>query len=141
MLSRKYAEWIMTPELAATILNGQLRGSDIWNDVCSFAGGWCNDARVFLAWDAMGRPDESEYMHPEYPSERDPERRRAIVANARISAMAQLVADTLIDIAKEALARDGHPASEAEAETGRGKNDCTTPGFAGEGHLIKPEGK
>ena len=104
MLPRKYAEWIIGPELAATIGNGELQGSDIWNDVCTFAGGWCNDTNVFLAWDAMGRPDESEYMDPNYDMERDPDRRRAIVANARISAMAQLVADTL----KEMLVADGY---------------------------------
>lgn len=101
MLSRKCAEWIIGPELAATIHNGGLQGSDIWDDVCTFAGGWCNDTNVFLMWDAMGRPDESEYMDPEYDMERDPERRRALVANARISAMAQLIADELISIVEE----------------------------------------
>lgn len=153
MLSRKCAEWIigpeLTPELAAVVVDGRLRGSDIWNDVCTFAGGWCNDDGVFITWDVMGRPDESEYMAPEYPSERDPERRRALVASARISAMAQLVADTLIGVVEETLVRDGwaiRPASEAEAETdphgvGWVKNGCAALGFAGEGYLIKPEEK
>ena len=124
MLSRKYAEWIigheLTPELAATIVGGGLLGSDIWDDVCTFAGGWCNDTNVFLAWDAMGRPDESEYIKPEYGMERDPERRRAIIADARISAMAQLIADELVSVVEEILVRDGwtiRPASEVEAET------------------------
>lgn len=120
MLSRKCAEWIIGPELAATIMDGGLQGSDIWDDVCTFAGGWCNDTNVFLAWDAMGRPDESKYLEPEYDTERDPERRRAIIANARISAMAQLVADTLISIVEETLARDGQtirPTSETESES------------------------
>lgn len=107
MLSRKCAEWIIGPELAAAIVDGELQGSDIWNDVCTFAGGWCNDTNVFLAWDAMGRPDESKYLEPKYNMERDPERRRAIVANARISAMAQLIADDLISVVGETLVRDG----------------------------------
>lgn len=125
MLSRKCAEWIIgpepTPELAATIMNGGLQGSDIWNDVCTFAGGWCNDTNVFLMWDAMGRPDESEYMEPNYDMERDPERRRAIVAKARISAMAQAIADDLMSVVEEILVRDVwtiRPMSEVEAETG-----------------------
>ena len=146
MLSRKYAEWIigheLTPELAATIVSGKLHGSDIWDDVCTFAGGWCNDTNVFLTWDAMGRPDESEYMEPEYDMERDPERRRAMVANARISAMAELIADTLISIVEETLVRDGWthpPASEVEAETvGWVENGCDALGFAGEGDLFAP---
>ena len=44
MLSRKCAEWItgpeLTPELAATIVDGGLQGSDVWDDVRTFAGGW-----------------------------------------------------------------------------------------------------
>lgn len=150
MLSRKCAEWIigpeLTPELAATIVNGGLQGSDIWDDVCTFAGGWCNDTNVFLTWDAMGRPDESEYLEPEYDMERDPERRRTIVANARISAMAQLIADDLISVVEEILVRDGwtiRPASEVEAETdphgvGWVEDGCDALGFAGEGYLFAP---
>lgn len=71
MLTHKCAEWIIGPELAATILDGGLQARDIRNDVCTFAGGRCNDA--------MGRPDESKYMEPEYYLER----RRATVANAQ----------------------------------------------------------
>lgn len=146
MLSRKCAEWIigpeLTPELAATIVDGELQGSDIWYDVCAFAGGWCNDANVFLAWDAMGRPDESEYMDPDYYSVRSPERRRAMIANARISAMAELIADNLISVVEEILVRDGwtiRPASEVEAETvGWVENGCDALGFAGEGYLLAP---
>ena len=146
MLSRKCAEWIigpeLTPELAATTLDGKLQGSDIWDDVCTFAGGWCNDTNVFLMWDAMSRPDESKYMAPKYDMERDPDLRRAIVANARISAMAQLVADELISVVEEILVRDGwtiRPASEVEAETvGRVENGCDALGFAGEGYLFAP---
>lgn len=150
MLSRKCAEWIigpeLTPELAATIVDGGLQGSDIWDGVCTFAGGWCNDTNVFLMWDAMGRPDESEYLGPEYGMERDPERRRAIVASARISAMAQLVADDLISVVEEILVRDGwavRPASEVEAEmdlhgVGWVEDGCGALGFVGEGYLFAP---
>ena len=150
MLSRKCAEWIigpeLTPELAATIVDGGLHGSDIRDDVCTFAGGWCNDTNVFLAWDAMGRPDESEYLEPKYVMERDPERRRAIVANARISAMAQLIADELIGVVEEILVRDGWTirlASEVEAETdphgvGWVEDGCDALGFVGKGYLLAP---
>ena len=153
MLSRKYAERIigpeLTPELAATIVNGELQGSDIWDDVCTFTGGWCNDTNVFLMWDAMGRPDESGYMEPEYDTGRDPERRRATVANARISAMAQLIADDLSSVVEEILVRDGwtiRPASEVEADTdshgvGWIKDGCDALGFAGEGYLSAPSKK
>ena len=139
MLSRKCAEWIIGPELAATIVGGELQGSDIWDDVCTFAGGWCNDTNVFLMWDAMGRPDESEYLGPEYDTERDPERRRAIVANARISAMAELIADDLISVVEDRNGWTIRPASEVEAETvGRVENGCDALGFAGEGYLFAP---
>lgn len=146
MLSRKCAEWIigpeLTPELAAAIVNGKLQGSDIWDDVCTFAGGWCNDTNVFLAWDAMGRPEISEYMEPNYDMERDPERRRAIVANARISAMAQLIADELISVVEEILVRDGwtvRHASEVDPHgVGRVEDGCDALGFTGEGYLFAP---
>lgn len=149
MLSRKYAERIIGPQLttefAAQVINGEVLGGHIWYNVCALAGGWCNDANVFLAWDAMGRPDESEYLDPDYYSVRSPERRRAMIANARISAMSELVADTLIGVVEGILVRDGwtiRPASEAEADTvGWIENGCDALGFAGEGYLIKPEGK
>lgn len=135
----------LTVEFATEVINGEVFGSTIWDDVCTLTGGWCNDAVVFLAWDKMGRPDEWDYLDPGYDLERDPARRRAMVANARISAMAQLVADTLTGVVEETLVRDGwtiRPASEAEPETvGWVKNGCTALGFAGEGYLIKAEGK
>lgn len=150
MLSRKYAEWIIGPQLttefAAQVINGEVQGEHIWYDVCTFAGGWCNDTNVFLTWDAMGRPDESKYMEPDYHSTRSPERRRAIIANARISAMAQLIADELINVVEETLIRDGwtiRPASEAETEpdphsVGWIENGCDALDFTGEGYLSAP---
>lgn len=132
----------LTVEFAADVINGEVLGGHIWYDVCTLTGGWCNDAVVFLAWDAMGRPDESEYLEPEYDMERDPARRRAMVANARISAMAQLIADDLISVVEEILVRDGwtiRPASEVEAGTvGRVEDGCDALGFAGEGYLFAP---
>lgn len=64
----------LTVEFAADIINGYVYGSQIWDDVCTLTGGWCNDANVFLAWDKMGRPDEWEYVEPDYDRERDPAR-------------------------------------------------------------------
>lgn len=109
----------LTVEFATKVINGEVFGSTIWDDICTLIGGWCNDAVVFFAWDKMGRPDEWEYLDPDYDSERDPARRRAIVANARISAMAQLVADTLTGVVEETMVRDGwtiRPASEPEGK-------------------------
>lgn len=136
----------LSVEFAADVINGNVLGVDIWNDVCTFVGGWCNDTNVFLAWDKMGRPDESEYMEHDYDLERDPERRRSIVANARISAMAQLIADDLIGVVEEILVRDGwtiRPASEVEAETdphgvGWVEYGCDALGFVGGGYLFAP---
>lgn len=64
----------LTVEFAADVINGNVFGCDIWDDVCTLTGGWCNDANVFLAWDKMGRPDEREYLEPGYDRERDPAR-------------------------------------------------------------------
>lgn len=94
-LAKKLIYRELTVEFGADVINGNVFGSEIWDEVCTLVGGWCNDANVFVAWDQMGRPDESEYLEPGYDSERDPARRRSIVANARISAMAECVADAL----------------------------------------------
>lgn len=97
----------LTVELAADVINGNVYGSDIWDDVCTLTGGWCNDANVFVAWDKMGRPDEWEYVGLDYDSERDPARRRSMVANARISAMAECVADALYTVVNEVIVNEG----------------------------------
>ena len=109
----------LTVEFAADVINGNVYGSTIWDDVCTLTGAWCNDANVFLAWDKMGRPDEWEYLPTDYVMERDPERRRAIVANARISAMAECVADALYNVVNEIVVNEGWkcvPASEIEVD-------------------------
>lgn len=110
----------LTVEFAVDVINGNVFGSDIWDDVCTLTGGWCNDANVFLAWDKMGRPDEWEYLiEREYNCERDPARRRAMVADARISAMAECVADELYTVVNETVVNDGWkcvPASEIETD-------------------------
>lgn len=106
----------LTVEFAADVINGNVFGSDIWDEVCTLTGCWCNDANVFLAWDKMGRPVEDEYLiEREYDLERDPARRRAMVANARISAMAECVADALCYVVDDIIVNDGWkciPASE-----------------------------
>lgn len=119
----KVAKAIIWPELtvefAAGVINGEVFGSTIWDDVCTLTGGWCNDAAVFLAWDKMGRPDEGEYLEPDYDTERDPARRRSMVANARISAMAEVVADALCTVVDEIIVNEGWqcvPASEIEQD-------------------------
>ena len=109
----------LTVEFAADVINGNVYGSNIWDDVCTLTGGWCNDANVFLAWDKMGRPDEWEYLEHNYDIERDPARRRAMVADARISAMAECVADELYTVVNETVVNDGWkcvPASEIETD-------------------------
>lgn len=105
----------LTVEFAADVINGNVYWVDIWDEVCTLTGGWCNDANVFVAWDKMGRPDEWEYLDPDYDMERDPDRRRAMVANARISAMAECVSDALYTVVNETVVNDGWkcvPASE-----------------------------
>lgn len=97
----------LTAELAADVINGNVYGGDIRDEVCTLTGGWCNDANVFVAWDKMGRPDEWEYVEPDYDSERDPASRRAMVANARISAMAECVADALYTVVNEIIVNEG----------------------------------
>ena len=110
----------LTVEFAADVINGNVFGYDIWDEVCTLTGGWCNDANVFVAWDKMGRPDEWEYVEPDYDTERDPDRRRAIIANARISAMAECVADALYSVVNEIIVNNGWkcvPADQIEADT------------------------
>jgi hypothetical protein len=139
----------LTVEFAADVINGNVYGSEIWDEVCTMTGGWCNDANVFVAWDKMGRPDEWEYLEPDYDIERDPARRRAMVANARISAMAECVADALGYVVDEIIVSESwtvRPANEIEAETdmhgigwleyGCGALDCYV-----ESYLFKPSGK
>lgn len=109
----------LTPEFAADVINGNVFGSEIWDEVCTLTGGWCNDANVFVAWDKMGRPDEWEYLSPEYDTERDPDRRRSMVANARIWAMAACVADALYTVVNETVVNECWqcvPASEIETD-------------------------
>ena len=136
----------LSVEFAADVINGNVLGVDIWDDVCTLVGGWCNDNMVFLAWDAMGRPDESEYMEPDYYLEHDPDRRRAIVANARISAMADVVADALCAVVDEIILNEGWkciPTMECEGAAGVGclEDGCDSLGVYTESYLVKPDGK
>ena len=137
----------LTVEFAAKVINGEVFGSTIWDDVCTITGGWCNDAAVFLAWDKMGRPDEWDYLPGDYDLERDPARRRAMVANARISAMAEVVADALYTVVDEIIMNEGWkciPATEIETDMhgiGWLEDGCDVLGVYTESYLIKPNGK
>lgn len=137
----------LTVEFAAEVINGNVFGSTIWGDVCTLTGGWCNDANVFLAWDKMGRPDEWEYLDPDYDLERDPECRRAMVANARISAMAECVADVLYTVVNETVINDGWycvPVEDVKQDmhgVGWLEEGCDALGVYTESYLFKPNGK
>lgn len=134
----------LTVEFAAEVINGWLTGSDIWDDVCTLTGGWCNDANVFLAWDKMGRPDEREYLPTDYDMERDPAHRRAMVANARISAMAECVANELGYVVDEIIENEGWeciPDLDVKQDmhgVGWLEDGCDVLGFQGEDYLVKP---
>lgn len=137
----------LTVEFAADIINGNVYGSDIWDDVCTLTGGWCNDANVFLAWDKMGRPDEWEYLDYDYYLERDQDRRRAMVANARISAMAECVADALYTVVNGTIVNDGWkcvPATDVKQDMhgiGWLEDGCDALDCYVESYLFKPNGK
>lgn len=109
----------LTVEFAADVINGNVYGSKIWDETCTLTGGWGSDTMVFHAWDKMGRPDECEYLPSDYDLERDPARRRVMVANARISAMAECVADALNTVVDEIIVNEGWkcvPATEIETD-------------------------
>ena len=95
----------------------------------------------------MGRPDEWEYLPTDYDMERDPACRRAIVANARIWAMTETVADALYLVVDDIIVSEGWncvPANEINEdmhgigwlEYGCGALDCYV-----ESYLFKPSGK
>lgn len=134
----------LTVEFAADVINGNIFGSTIWDEVCTLTGGWCNDANVFLAWDKMGRPDEWEYLDLAYDSECDPARRRAMVANARISGMAECVADELYSVVNEIIVNEGWrciPATEIETDMhgiGWLEEGCDALDCYVESYLVKP---
>nr|DAW15517.1 MAG TPA: hypothetical protein [Caudoviricetes sp.] len=99
MLTTIYAEKILgghpSPVFAANVLNGPV---DIWNQVCTAINGWCSNEAVYRAWDAMGRPDTEDFMPSDYDSFTNPEWRRAAIAEARISAIAQIIQDQLYEL-------------------------------------------
>lgn len=132
----------LSVEFAADVINGNIYGVDIWDDVCTLTGGWCNDANAFVAWDKMGRPDEREYIDPDYDSERDPARRRAMVANARISAMAETVADALYTVVNETVVNEVWkcvPANEDMHDIGWLEYGCDALDVYTESYLVKGE--
>lgn len=135
----------LTVEFAADVINGNVFGSEIWDEVCTLVGGWCDDANVFVAWDKMGRPDEWEYLEPDYDTERDPARRRAMAANARISAMAECVADALYEVVDNIVVNEGWrcvPVEEVETDMhgiGWLEEGCDVFGIYVEAYLVKGE--
>jgi len=137
----------LTVEFAADVINGNVYGSQIWDEVCTLTGGWCNDANVFLAWDKMDRPDEWEYLDPDYDMERNPARRRAMVADARISAMAETVADALYDVVDEIIVNEGWycvPVEDVKQDMhgiGWLEYGCGTLDVYTESYLFKPDRK
>lgn len=155
MFSNEYAydlaKALLYPELsvefAADVINGSVFGSEIWDEVCTLTGGWRNDANVFVAWDEMGRPDESEYLEPNYDMERDPARRRSMVANARISAMAETVAEALYTVVNDIVVNQGWkciPVEEVETDMhgiGWLEEGCDALDVYTESYLFKPNGK
>jgi hypothetical protein len=137
----------LTVEFAADVINGYVYGIDIWDEVCTLTGGWCNDANVFVAWDKMGRPDEWEYLDTDYDMERDPARRRAMVANARISAMAECVAEALGYVVNDIVANEGWkcvPVEDVKQDMhgiGWLEYGCAILDVYTESYLFKPSGK
>lgn len=137
----------LTVEFAATVINGEALPGIIWDEVCTLLGGWGSDTMVFLAWDKMGRPDECEYLPGDYDLERDPARRRSMVANARIWAMAEMVAEALYDVVSGIIVNDGWkciPASKIETDMhgiGWLEEGCDILGVYVESYLVKPDGK
>lgn len=96
MLSTVYAQKVLCNNLsikfAADVLGGLV---DIWDETCTAINGWCSNEAVYMAWDAMGRPDTEDFMPPDYDTFTDPERRRDAIAEARISAIAMIIEDQL----------------------------------------------
>lgn len=96
MLSTVHAQKILgnhpSPEFVADALNEPV---NIWDQTCTAINGWCSNEAVYMAWDAMGRPDTEDFMPPDYDNFTDPERRRNTIAEARISAIARVIQDQL----------------------------------------------
>ena len=76
---------------------------DIYDDVVTAINGWCSDEAVYKAWDKLGRPDTGAFMPPDYDTITDPERRRSVIAEARIGAMQMMIEDQLYDLILDML--------------------------------------
>lgn len=99
MLSTIYAQKILgnDPSLAfiAQVMNGHV---DIRDDVITAINGWCSNEAVYKAWDKLGRPDTEDFMPPDYDTISNPEQRRNIIAEARITAVQLIIEDQLYDL-------------------------------------------
>lgn len=102
MLSTIYAQKVLCNDqsikFAADVLGGHV---DILDETCTAINGWCSNEAVYKAWDAMGRPDTEDFMPPDYDTLTDPERRRDAIAEARISAIAMIIEDTIFTTESE----------------------------------------
>lgn len=102
MLSTIYAQKILgsNPSLPfiARVLNGHV---DIYDEVVTAINGWCSNEAVYKAWDKLGCPDTGDFMAPDYDTIRDPEQRRSIIAEARITAIQLIIEDQLYDLILE----------------------------------------
>lgn len=96
MLSTIYAQKILggntSLPFVAQVMNGH---ADIYGDVVTAINGWCSNEAVYKAWDKLGRPDTEDFMPPFYDTISDPEQRRSIIAEARITAMQLIIEDQL----------------------------------------------
>ena len=96
MLSTVYAQKVLCNDpsikFAADVLNGH---ANIWDETCTAINGWCSNEAVYKTWDAMGRPDTEDFMPPDYDNLTDPEWRRDVIAEVRISAIARVIQDRL----------------------------------------------
>ena len=82
-------------KFAADVLSGPV---DIWDETCTAINGWCDNEAVYKAWDATGRPDTEDFMPPNYDLVIDPNTRRDIIAEARISAITRVIHDQLYEL-------------------------------------------
>ena len=96
MLSTVYAQKVLgsdpSIEFAADVLNGPV---NIWDQTWTAINGWFSNEAVYKAWDKLGRPDTEDFMPPDYDTLTDPEWRRNVIAEARISAIARVIQDQL----------------------------------------------
>lgn len=104
MLPTIYAQKILGDHPSTAFIASALNGPvDIWDQTCTAINGWCSNEAVYKAWDAMGRPDTEDFMPVNYGRVLDPDMRRDITAEARISAIARVIEDQLYGLILDKL--------------------------------------